>query len=56
MGIIVWYRAKRWLYLHHLTPLAVLIKASIRIIYWRELSHKAACNISIKRRRCTGSW
>lgn len=33
MGVISWYRAERWLYLHHLTPLAAVIKAGIRIIW-----------------------
>ena len=33
MGVINWYRAERWLYLHHLTPLAAVIKAGIRIIW-----------------------
>lgn len=33
MGVISWYRVERWLYLHHLTPLATVIKAGIRIIW-----------------------
>ena len=41
MGIIMWYRAERWLYLHHLTPLAVLIKASIRIIWGGGIPYQA---------------
>lgn len=33
MGVISWYRVERWFYLHHLKPLAVIVKASIRIIW-----------------------
>lgn len=33
MNVERWYRAERWLYLHHLTPLAMLIKGGIRIVW-----------------------
>lgn len=33
MDVMKWYRAERWLYLHKLTPLAMVIKGSIRILW-----------------------
>lgn len=39
-GIIKWYRAERWLYLHHLTPLAAIIKGAIRIIWGGVIPYK----------------
>lgn len=33
MGIMRWYKMERWFYLHHMTPIAFLIKCGIRIIW-----------------------
>ena len=33
MDIYKWYKAERWLYLHHIPILPALIKASIRILW-----------------------
>lgn len=46
MDVYKWYKAERWLYLHHIPILPMVIKASIRILwgggntipgrYWRR--------------------
>lgn len=32
-GVIKWYRFERWLYLHHMTPIAKCVKGLIRILW-----------------------
>lgn len=33
MNVAKWYYAERWCYMHHLKPLAMMIKGAIRIIW-----------------------
>lgn len=33
MGVAGWYRASRWMYLHHMKPIAVFIKGCIRVVW-----------------------
>ena len=40
-GVITWYRAARWLYLHKLTPMAVIIKSAIRILWGSVIPFQA---------------
>lgn len=41
MDIYKWYKAERWLYLHHIPFLPVLIKAGIRIIWGGVIPYQA---------------
>ncbi|MCD8225336.1 MAG: serine acetyltransferase [Clostridiales bacterium] len=41
MDVMKWYRAERWLYLHKLTPLAMVIKGSIRILWGGVIPYQA---------------
>lgn len=42
MEIIKWYRVERWLYLHHMTLLAMFIKISIRILWGGVIPYQIA--------------
>lgn len=41
MEIIKWYRAERWLYLHHMVPIAMFIKVAIRILWGGVIPYQA---------------
>lgn len=41
MNVVKWYTVSRWLYKHHLTPFAMLIKGSIRILWGGVIPYQA---------------
>lgn len=41
MDIYKWYKAERWLYLHHIPILPQIIKASIRILWGGVIPYQA---------------
>lgn len=41
MEVASWYRAERWLYIHHITPFAMLIKGTIRIMWGGVIPYQA---------------
>lgn len=41
MDIYKWYKAERWLYLHHIPVLPMMIKASIRILWGGVIPYQA---------------
>ncbi len=48
MEIEKWYRAARWLYLHHIPILPGIIKGSIRIIWGGVIPYQADIGINTK--------
>ncbi len=42
MNVYKWYKVSRWFYLHKLTPLAIIMKILIRIIWSAVIPYKAS--------------